>query len=236
MINEELNKKRSDKVTTLAQNSDVVGITTLKNGTTPDIWKPRKTEHETNDSFQKKKLKHNHSRLDSGFISFHSTTDVSSIGQKNDVETLTTGFGNINQASSFETRNTESGPVLIFGRNDQTVLLEEPPSGAGSRKVLGNCQETLISLTLPEIFTDLIKSIDNEAGSLLKFLSNTGRIRKETYLLLFSPQATRFLLKEEKRKIDSDSKSGESIYRIVIAIEKKHLIFGKNFIWCYYLN
>ena len=235
MINEELNKKRSDRVTTLAQNSDVAGITTLKNGTTPDNWKPRKTEHETNDSFQKKKLKHNHFELDSGFISFRST-DVSSICQKSDVETSTTGFGNINQASSFEMRNTESGPVLVFGRNDQTVSLEEPPSGAGSRKVLGNCQETLISLTLPEIFTDLIKSIDNEAGSLLKFLSNTGRIRKETSLLLFSPQATRFLLKEEKRKIDSDSKSGESIYRIVIAIEKKHLTFAKNFIWCYYLN
>ena len=233
MINEELNKKRCDKVTTLAQNSDVVGMTTPKNGTTPDNWKPRKTELETNDPIRKKKLKHNHSELDSGFISFRSTTDISSIGQRSDVETLTASFSNINQAGAIETRNTESGPVLVFGRNDQTVSLEDPPSAAGSRKVLGNCQETLISLTLPEIFTELIKSIDNEAGSLLKFLSDTGRIQKETSLLLFSPQTTRFLLKEEERKINSGSKSGESI---VVSIEKKHLTCVKDFIWHYSLR
>ena len=215
MINEEHNKRHSDKVRALAENSDVVVMTTPKNGTTPDNWKPRKTEDETDDPIRKKKLKHNHSELDSGFISFRSTTDISSIGQRNDVETLVASFSNINQASTIETRSTESEPVVVLGRNDQTVSLEDPPSAAGSRKVLENCQETLISLTLPEIFTELIKSIDNEAGSLLKFLSNTGRIREETSLLLFSPQATRFLLKEEKKKMDSGRNSGESIYIIV---------------------
>lgn len=215
MINEELNKRHSDKVSALAENSDVVVMTTPKNGTTPDNWKPRKTEDETDDPIRKKKLKHNHSELDSGFISFRSTTDISSIGQRNDVETLVASFSNINQASTTETRSTESEPVVVLGRNDQTVSLEDPPAAAGSRKVLENCQETLISLTLPEIFTELIKSIDNEAGSLLKFLSNTGRIREETSLLLFSPQATRFLLKEEKKKMDSGRNSGESIYIIV---------------------
>lgn len=174
MINEELNKRHSDKVSALAENSDVVVMTTPKNGTTPDNWKPRKTEDETDDPIRKKKLKQNNSELDSGFISFRSTTDISSIGQRNDVETLVASFSNINQASTIETRSTESEPVVVLGRNDQTVSLEDPPSAAGSRKVLENYQETLISLTLPEIFTELIKSIDNEAGSLLKFLSNTG--------------------------------------------------------------